>query len=145
MIRVWHQSKPVYFHVSYVLQQSQWTWMCMYCCFVVLLFFLHWSDQTNLMWESDWIFVPNSLCSLFVLVWTRVNRYQSANVLSLIIGFLSSRCAKILCLPCCVAGVQQAVLPDRVDDFQPKSSPKPAHFNNNQPKICIYCHVNQGW
>ncbi len=27
------------------------------------------------------------------------------------------------------------VLPDRVDDFQPKSSPKPAHFNKNQPKI----------
>ncbi len=29
----------------------------------------------------------------------------------------------------------RAVLPDRVDDFQPKSSPKPAHFNKNQPKI----------
>ncbi len=29
----------------------------------------------------------------------------------------------------------EAVLPDRVDDFQPKSSPKPAHFNKNQPKI----------
>ncbi len=28
-----------------------------------------------------------------------------------------------------------AVLPDRVDDFQPKSSPKPTHFNKNQPKI----------
>ncbi len=28
-----------------------------------------------------------------------------------------------------------SVLPDRVDDFQPKSSPKPAHFNKNQPKI----------
>ncbi len=27
------------------------------------------------------------------------------------------------------------VLQDRVDDFQPKSSPKPAHFNKNQPKI----------
>ncbi len=27
------------------------------------------------------------------------------------------------------------VLPDRVDDLQPKSSPKPAHFNKNQPKI----------
>ncbi len=29
----------------------------------------------------------------------------------------------------------EAELPDRVDDFQPKSSPKPAHFNINQPKI----------
>ncbi len=31
--------------------------------------------------------------------------------------------------------VSASVLPDRVDDFQPKSSPKPAHFNKNQPKI----------
>ncbi len=31
--------------------------------------------------------------------------------------------------------MQASVLPDRVDNFQPKSSPKPAHFNKNQPKI----------
>ncbi len=30
---------------------------------------------------------------------------------------------------------RQSVLPDRVDNFQPKSSAKPAHFNKNQPKI----------
>ncbi len=29
----------------------------------------------------------------------------------------------------------EPVLPDWVDDFQPKSSPKPAHFNKKQPKI----------
>lgn len=55
--------------VFYVLQ-SQWksfhTWTESECAFtaVVCFVFLHWSDQTNLMWTSDWIFAPDSHASV---------------------------------------------------------------------------------